>query len=1020
MRPISRPVSIYRLFFALVLGGAFGLASSPAGPSAAAAQEVEGYQIQGVVVEEDVGQPLAGVEVGIRGTSITTITNPEGRFTLDAPLAPGTYDVQFSFIGYSAATREVTLADQRVVSLDTISLVPSPVVLDELIATGTGVITQRRAVGNTVETVGGEDVSEAPGAATIDQALQGKVTGAVISENSGQPGGGVSIRLRGTSSILGGAEPLIVVDGVIIDNSSEALVALGSNVTRGGSALTNRLADIAPGDIERIEVVKGAAAAALYGSRANNGVIQIFTRRGAQGAPRVSFSSEISTERTPKTYDLNMAPRAGIADVAFAGADSVGAPVQRFDIQDRLFRRGYGTTNQLSLSGGSEATTYYLSGGYRNEEGILETTGYERLNARARINQVVAERIDVGASLSVVQSEADFVPEGEQTQGVLTTVIFTPTSFDPTFDENLGRYPYNPVLNVNPFVVLEQWEAAEDVLHFTGQATADWRPIDDLTLSYLFGLDDYRQENTYLRTPFSESPSFGGSIQNPLRLSRQMNHDLTLNYRRPLSDVLESETTVGTRYTSDRTNTIFASAGDLPPGQTLVGGATPSASQSVLEFRTFGAFAQERLSFRDRLYLTGALNLEGSTAFGEDERWQLFPKLQASYVVSDEQFFTESALSRVFSSLRLRAAYGETGGQPPGLYSRFDNYVDVNYAGRPGLVASSLAGNPDLKPERQREIEGGFDAGFLRDRVDLEFSYYDKFTSDLVLSVPLPPSRGRQAQFQNIGELSNTGVEVSLNTLNLNTPDFSWRSRLSFAHNENRVERLVTAADTVVTGYLNAVVEGEPVGVFYGGIYARDAEGNVRHDEAGLPIRGQDTIMVNGETEVVNAARIIGDPNPDFTLGFRNTFTVRDNLQFDVLLDGRFGNDVANFTRRITEFFGVDEKVEREISGDTVPRTYALNPNGRIQIYEEYIEDGSFVKLREIALRYTLPSELAGRLGAGSASIRIAGRNLYTWTDYSGLDPEVNLFSANTVARGVDFATTPLPRAFVAGINLTY
>lgn len=1016
MRPIPPWLSNPGLLAACFAGALFGLIS----PFSAFAQEADPYQIQGTVVDDDLEQPLSGVEVSIRGTSLSTITNPEGRFDLEAPLDAGTYDVQIGLIGYRAETREVTLADQLVVSLGTIMMTPSPVVLDELFATGTGVLTQRRAIGNTVESVAGEDVSDAPGAGTIDQALQGKVTGAVISENSGQPGGGVSIRLRGTSSILGGAEPLIVVDGVVIDNSSEGMVGLGANATYGGAGLTNRLADIPPGDIERIEVVKGAAAAALYGSRANNGVIQIFTRRGSQEAPRISVSSEMSLNQNPEQYALNMAPTAGPADVAFAGADSVGAPVERFDIQDQLFRNGLGTSNQISMSGGSESTSYYLSANYRNEEGILENSSHERIGARARLDQVIGETFEVGASVSVVQSDGSFVPEGEQTQGVLTTVIFTPTSFDPRFDETLGRYPYNPVLNVNPFVVLEQWEATEDVLHFTGNATVEWRPTDRLTLDYLFGLDDYRNENTYLRTPFSETPSFGGSIQNPIALSRQMNHDVTLNYSRPLSDVLESVTTVGTRYTSDHRNEIRASAGDLPPGQRLVGGATPSASQGVNEFRTFGAFAQERLAFRDRIFITGALNVEGSSAFGEEERWQLFPKLGAAYVVSDEPAFAESGLSDILSSLRLRAAYGQTGGQPPGLYSRFENYVDVNYAGHPGLVASGVTGNPDLKPERQREIEGGFDAGFVGDRVNLEFSYYDQFVSDLVLSVPLPPSRGVQAQFQNIGELTNQGIEVSLNTLNLNRPGFSWSSDLSFARNRNEVERLVTAADTLVTGYLNAVVEGHPVGVFYGGIYARNEDGSIRHDDAGIAIQAQDTLVVDGDTTIATAARILGDPNPDFTLGFRNTLTIGDNIEFDVLLDGRFGNDVANFTRRITEFFGVDQKVEREISGDTVSGTYALNPNNRIQIYEEYVEDGSFVKLREIAVRYTLPPGIANLFRAGNASIRLAGRNLYTWTDYSGLDPEVNLFSANTVARGVDFATTSVPRSFVAGINLTY
>ena len=243
--------------------------------------------------------------------------------------------------------------------------------------------------------------------------------------------------------------------------------------------------------------------------------------------------------------------------------------------------------------------------------------------------------------------------------------------------------------------------------------------------------------------------------------------------------------------------------------------------------------------------------------------------------------------------------------------------------------------------------------------------------------------------------------------MNLTGSDLTWRSRLQFASNENEVTRLVTNADTLVFGYLNAVIEGQPVGVFYGDTYERTASGELATDEEGRPLRA-------------GQRKVIGDPNPDFTLSLSNDFVIRDAITLGVLFDGRFGNDVANFTRRITEFFGVDENVDREITGEVAPRFYAVNPNGRISIFEEYIEDGSFVKLREISLGLRIPSVWANRLGAESARIRLAGRDLYTWTDYSGLDPEVNLFSANTVARGVDFATTPLPRKFVVALDFTF
>ncbi|HEV3048879.1 MAG TPA: hypothetical protein VGX50_01140, partial [Longimicrobium sp.] len=287
-----------------------------------------------------------------------------------------------------------------------------------------------------------------------------------------------------------------------------------------------------------------------------------------------------------------------------------------------------------------------------------------------------------------------------------------------------------------------------------------------------------------------------------------------------------------------------------------------------------------------------------------------------------------------------------------------------------------------------------------------------------------------QQQYQNVGEVSNRGMEATLTTLNVTRSNFAWRTRFTYGRNRNRVEKLGTGSDTIMVAslggdYLNAVIKGQPLGVFYGGIYERDANGNIVYrrvtaDSLLLPSRARDTITVNGVKSFPFARRIIGNPHPDFTLALSNEFDVGDNLGISFLLDGRFGNDVANFTRRISELFGTSKVVEREISGDTVPRTFSQNPASRSGIFEEYVEDGSFVKLREVAVRYRLGDGLTRWFGAGDAEIRVAGRNLHTWTDYRGLDPEVNLFSNNAVARGVDFATTPIPRSFVVGLNFSF
>ena len=1012
---ISRTFAILALFAPTLLG----------------AQATSG--VQGRVTDAVNGQPLANAQVRIEGTVLGALSDASGRYAV--PNVPtGRRTIIARRIGYGEERRQVDISLGGPATVD-IAMTVSATTLGEVVVTGVATPTTRRELPNTVETVSGEAVRDAPAVSAIDQALQGKIAGAVISENSGQPGGGVSVRLRGTNSILGGAEPLYVLDGVIIDNNAEALVGLGANATRGGAALSNRLADLDPADVERIEVLKGAAAAALYGSRANNGVIQIFTRRGRAGEARVSASTEFSTGVTPEKYQFASLPLASAGDsvvLSTPGSPVVrGTPVQRYDIQDRVWRRANSTMQRLSVSGGTPTTTYYAAGSWQKEEGIVRSSDYERLNLRANIGQELRERLHLTLSGNIIRSKANFITEGEQTNGVLTSLIFTPTSFNPLFNETTGRYPYNPLLGPNPLEILERYEAPEELARFVGSAEARWTPLPSLTVRYVAGVDDYRREVTFLQPPLVNSPTWTGSIQNPVQFSRQFNNDLVANHVWSASEALEMNTGAGFRFTSNRQEIVRAAASDLPPDQTLVGGATQFASQEQSEVRTLGGFVEERLSLNDRLFLTGGVNLEASSAFGEASRWQTFPRVGVSWVLGEEPFFRESAAD-VFSSLRLRAAYGQTGGQPPGAYFRFENFDNTSFAGRAGLVESTVRGNPDLKPERQREWELGADIGIVDERVLLEATYYDKLTSDLVLSVPLAASSGAVRQFQNIGVLSNKGVELTLNTINVARPSFVWRTRLTYAANRNRVERLSTNADTIIVGYLNAVIEGQPIGVFYGGVYERNPDGSIVLRDttiAGtpprtfrrLPHRLRDSVVVGGVvTARPLANRIIGDPNPDFTMAMTNTFELPRNIELSVLLDGRFGNDVANFTRRITEFFGSDKVVDREIAGDTVPFTFARNPTGRINIYEEYIEDGTFVKLREVALTIPIGVSLASRIGARGASLRLAGRNLYTWTDYTGLDPEVNLFSESTVARGVDFATVPLPRTFSAGLTLNF
>lgn len=990
-------------------------------PDRAPAQDTQTYEITGTVVDAQSLAPLEGVAVRLLGTERGALTSSEGSFSLTVELEPGTYRLRFRLVGRRESIREVELGAQRAVEVGQVEMVTTAVDLGELVVTGTGAPTTRRKIGNTVETVSGEEINESVGARSIDQALQGKVPGAVISSISGQAGSGTTIRLRGTSTILGNAEPLYVIDGVILDNSSNALVSVSANEARQGANVTTRISDIVTGEIERVEVLKGAAATALYGSRAASGVIQIFTRKGSQGLD-VRVSQDVSVAETPDRYDLVRIPRAGLADVVFGPADSIGQQVERFDFQDDIFRSDVATNTQVSVSGGGAGgTSFFLSGSYRQEPGIIASNETEVMNGFLSVSREISNELSLTGSFRYVDTRNDFVQEGEQVDGALTSIIFHPTSLDLRFDEQLGRFPRSSILGPNPLQVIEEFDAIEDNRRLIANLQAAWSPVERLTLRYVAGLDDGRQSVRGFQPPGSFSAAFTGRVENSVRTSRLFNNDLTATYVLPVTEALTLETNAGFRGAIEEEDITVAAAEDLSPEETLVGGATQFASQTQSEVRTIEAWVQETFNVNERLYLTAGVNVDGNSAFGEEERTNVFPRVSGSWVVSDEPFWDVDP----FSSLRLRAAYGEAGGRGPNPFAQFNNFANVSFAGRPGLVGSSLAGNPELGTERQKEIEAGFDAGLFGDRANLTFTWYDRTTDDLVLPVPLPPSSGFQTQFQNVGEVNNTGFEIGLQTINLETEDVSWSTRLQIARNQNEVQELESPGDTLTFGFggsfSNAVIEGHPIGAFFGNFTATDEQGNpVIDPDTGLPVRARDA---DGGL----LRKVLGDPEPDFTASLSSNLSLYDRLSLDVLFDGRFGNDVANLTRRITEFFGSDAVVEEEIERAIArkddpslpPLQYTLNGE-LIGNLGRYVEDGSFVKLREASLRYDLGQEVARLIGARSASIRVAGRNLVTITDYSGLDPEINMFGANTVAQGVDFANTPVARTYLVGFDVRF
>jgi TonB-dependent SusC/RagA subfamily outer membrane receptor len=953
-------------------------------PAAAAAQN--NYTLTGVVRQAVTGAPMPGAQVSIDGRELGTETGENGRFTIVAALPAGTYTVTASFIGRESVSQQVTLAGESVVRLPEFLLRVTALELAEIVVTGSAAPTSRRALGTNVSTVSAQTINDAP-VTTIDQALQGRVAGATIVSNTGTPGGGVSVRLRGTSSITGGAEPLYIVDGVIIDNSGDQQINFGYR-----SNTSNRLADLDPNDIARIEILKGAAAAALYGSRANNGVVQIFTKRGQLGAPVITASTSFKASDLETSLPFALTP-----------VDLDGNAVQRYNHEDLLFRTGYSQDYNVSVSGGADDTRYFISGNWVDQEGIMIGSGHEKLNLRMNLDQALGDLVDLSAGANFINSQTDIVINGENgTGGLLTAIVFTPTTVNlAERNPETGEYVNDAFVFANPLSVVEDWNTGQSVTRFVGSFRARTNPFPGLTAEYRLGYDNVDME-TELFIPRGATGAPTGSAQSVNRRSSLLNNDIVANYEWALGDAVVMTTSAGMNHTGEQVQNLNLGASDLVPVTENVRGANDSAIEGEVEATTLGFFAQQQIGLNDRFFVSGGLRWDASSTFGEDERWQLYPKLSGSWVISEESFFADLPFAGAVNELRLRSALGYAGNQPSlgSAYARFDTYGQTNNAGRLGLVPSAAAGNPDLKPERQREWEAGLDLSLWGERFGLGYTYYDQSIDDLLLTRPFSPSTGYGSVLQNVGAMSNWGQEWEIRGVVVDSDGFGWASQVIYSRNNNTVDRL--DVDPFGAGYTNWVQEGQPIGVHRMSAFERDANGNIVEDAVG-PVRA-------------SGSQIVGNPWPDYSLSLSNDFRLGSSITASVLFDGQFGHELWNQTQRIMDIFSAGPLYDQLLRGEVTPAF-----RSRVQgIWENYLEDASFVKLRSVTLRYQASDLLAGKVGAASLQLELQGHNLLTFTDYSGYDPEVNMFGLNTVARGTDFGVFPNARTFSVGIRLQY
>jgi TonB-dependent SusC/RagA subfamily outer membrane receptor len=992
-------------------------------PSLAVAQATTG-SVRGRVVDAAGGRGLPDAQVSIEGTRLGAISGANGDFTIPA-VPTGPHNVIARRIGYAPGTKLVAVTTDGASAGD-IALTASALNLTEVVVTGSAAPTEKRKIGTSVASVDSTLIARAE-AVTVDQALQGKVAGAQITQNSGGPGGGgVSVRLRGTNSFISGSDPLYIVDGVIIDNGSAQLADLGIR-----SNPQNRLADINPDDIDHVEVIRGAAAAALYGSRANNGVVQIFTKKGTLGKPRFGLTARLSSNELREEQPFNFYPY-----------NENGLPVQRFNYQPDIFHRAYGQEYNLTVDGGSDATRYYISGNVLDEDGIMRSTSSRRTGGRVNLQQQLASKLIGNVTANYITTENQMQAFGEQNDyGIMGSLFFAPTSVD--FRPVNGVYPLPPSLGTNPLLAIDRIRNPQTIERFIGSAKATYTPITNLLLDYTIGIDNvgFEQRQFIPRNAvLGTAPIATGRAQSVFQNTRVINQDGVGSYTWDPMGAFELRTTAGFNFTSQHIRTTSATANGLAPvGELVSAGSVFNAAQNEVELRTLGFYAQQEVDWRNKLFVTAAVRYDASSTFAPSQRWQAFPKFSASYIVRENQ-------PGMFNNLRLRSALGWAGSQPGvvNAYSQYITYANQPFAGRPGFANDITYGNPDLHNERAREWEVGAEVGLVQTRVGLEATYYNRLVDDLLFFRPLATSTGFSRQFAPIGSMSNKGVELMLRTLNVDQRNFQWSSTISYTHNKNLVESLDIQDFQSAGGYPNRIRTGYPAGVFYGSYAARNcATGAFLLDSLGRYRRSNQTVdmgatlaqrqAISGGTCNDSLNKIIGDPNPNWLGSFFNDFTIMRKLHVRALLDGVFGNQIMNLSTR-AQNAGIasnSKTYERELLPYGDPRKLPPGYNARTQgIFEYWIEDGTFIKLRELSASYTLDVAPVRRVFRDGVELTVSGRNLVVWTDYSGYDPEINLFGTNaggigsvqtTAAdRGFDFGGYPIPRTFSFSARFTY
>ena len=1011
----------------------------------------------------DADGPLMGATVKVKGTSNATITDLDGKYTIS--VSPG-QTLEVSYIGY--VSKDVKVGDKTTID---IIMEADGRLLSDVVVVGYGQMKRSDLTGSVVSVDDKAIKQSVP--TSIDQVLQGRAAGVQIQANSGTPGGNSSIRIRGTNSINLTSQPIFVIDGVVIETSTS-------------DDSSNPLAAINPNDIVSMDILKDASATAIYGSRASNGVIMVTTRRGQKGDAMVTYDGYVGWQNMPKHLDvLNLQEYAqhynAIADAQIKNpsANFVRPDLlsEGTDWQDELFRNAFTTSHNVGISGGKEGISYAFSGGYLDQEGIALGSSFNRLTLRSNIDAQLKSWLKGGISFSMTSSKQKLGTDNNLIMNALrsqpsTAVYNADGGFDGPDDVWM---PENPVAIA---LLRDNYNKKENFrLNTYLEATI----IKGLTLKTEISAD-YNNQRYYYYEPDYQL----GIKTNDIRTGKWtktnskywswrniLTYDTAIAEKHNINFMLGQEMSHSHWETQASTATGYLSNSATDPSAGDVTQSTGTGSQ--VNSSIFSYFGRLFYNFDDRYLLTATLRRDGSSKFAEDNRWGWFPSAALAWKVSNENFLKDN---KVLNNLKLRLGWGATGNQNVENWAYMALLASKTTPWGTGVLNGNNA-NPNLKWETTYSTNVGLDFAFFNNRIEFIVDWYYKKTKDLLLQMPLPGFLGSTGQgaatnpWANVGSIRNTGVEFTLNTVNIDKGDFLWRSNVVFSLNRNKVTALDTENSELYYNLsigsdntnVTKTVVGKPIGQFWGykvigmfnnpeDFYYKDAQGNVK--QVALP-EGEtigkneawlgDFIFadINGDGVITNDDQtFIGNPEPKFTWGFGNTFSYK-GFDLTVFFTGSYGNDVINYNRRWTEITGSTSNLSKDVlgyarvemidpngpddfrnyhvvnAGTTMPRLYTdsyKNLNNRMS--DNYVEDGSYIRLQNVSLAYTFPKNWIKKIHLENLKIYCNIQNLFTWSEYKGYDPEVGSLYGNTLLNGVDYGRYPTPRIYTVGLNVAF